>query len=65
MPEISTQQPTVLEVFAKVTRADGTVHNLGLVSAHYSWKHPFKKLAWPFRRRLTNMRIKRTNRKVQ
>lgn len=62
---IYTKQPTVVEVFAKVIRADGTEQNLGLVSAHYSWRHPFRKLAWPFRRRLANWRIKRNNRKVQ
>lgn len=61
MADAHARQPTSIEVFAVVTRADGTVQDQGLVSATYSWRKPIKKLLWPLRKRQADRRIKAFN----
>ena len=52
---------TLIEVSAVITRADGTIQDLGVVSASYSWRKPIKKIMWPVRKLAADRRIKRAN----
>jgi hypothetical protein len=60
-PFTATHQPSFVEISAVITRADGTVQDLGLVHARY--RSPFKHMWWRLvRRPAANRRIKRANR---
>jgi hypothetical protein len=52
---------SLIEISQVITRADGTVQDLGIVSASYSWRKPIKKVLWPVRRLAAGRRIKRAN----
>ncbi|MFJ4926807.1 hypothetical protein [Streptomyces sp. NPDC088736] len=53
--------PYASELSMVVTRADGTVHDHGVVDAHY--RNPLKQAWWiTVRRPLANRRIRRSNR---
>jgi hypothetical protein len=51
-PQIASLRPSAVELGVKVIRADGTVVDLGIVSAKY--RNPFRQLwfwlQWPMRR---------------
>lgn len=52
--------PTNVEISAVITRADGTVEDLGVIYAQH--KNPLKQAAWNLvGRRLSHRRIKRAN----
>jgi hypothetical protein len=60
MTEQPADQPSEAELRMVVTRADGTVHDHGVVSAHYT--NPIKEAWWLLvRRPLANRRIRRSN----
>lgn len=61
MGEQHVDQPSEAELRMVVTRADGTVHDHGIVSAAY--KNPIKQAWWLLvRKPLANRRIRRSNR---
>jgi hypothetical protein len=63
MPDQHVEQPSAAELRMVVRRADGTIHDHGIVSAHY--RNPLKQAWWRLvGRPLANRRIRRSNRHV-
>lgn len=61
MAEQQAQQPSEAVLRMVVTRADGTIHDHGIVAAHY--KNPIRQAWWRYvGQPLANRRIRRSNR---